>query len=99
VDDDAQLDLFGELYVPVQDPAVEDADLPRLRGHNLIVLHRLRHGSATNVELADLLGPASAWRTRVSDVRRWLESTGDLTVRAERVEGGLWRYSIARKGG
>jgi hypothetical protein len=54
----------------------------------------LRQGPATNVELAALLGPGSAWRTRVSDVRLWLERHTGETVEASQVEGGLWSYRI-----
>ena len=78
---------------PVRDQRVSVADRPRLAGHNLRVLDRLKEGPATNVELAALLGPASAWRTRVSDVRLWLERHEGLTVKAERcVSDGLYLY-------
>jgi hypothetical protein len=80
---------------PVRDQRVGVADRPRLAGHNLRVLDRLRVGAATNAELAALLGPASAWRTRVSDCRLWLERHEGLTVRAERcLSDGLWLYRI-----
>ena len=80
---------------PVRDQRVSVADRPRLRGHNARVLDRLREGPATNAQLAALLGPASAWRTRVSDVRLWLERHEGLTVRAERcVSDGLYLYRL-----
>ena len=79
---------------PVRDQRVSVADQPRLRGHNARVLDRLREGPATNAQLAALLGPASAWRTRVSDVRLWVEKHEGWTVLASQVEGGLWRYSL-----
>jgi hypothetical protein len=63
-------------------------------GHNARVLARLREGQVTNAELAALLGPASAWRTRVSDVRLWLERHEGLTVVALQERGGIWTYSI-----
>jgi uncharacterized protein YbjT (DUF2867 family) len=80
---------------PVRDQRVSVADRPRLAGHNLRVLERLKAGPATNAELAVLLGPASAWRTRVSDVRLWLERHEGMTVRAERcVSDGLYLYRL-----
>jgi len=79
---------------PVRDKRVRVADRKRLVGHNLAILERLRQGPATNAELAALLGPASAWRTRVSDVRLWVERHEGWTVVASQVGGGLWSYSL-----
>jgi len=79
---------------PVRDQRPSVADRERLVSHNLRILDRLRCGPATNVELAELLGPAAAWRTRVSDCRLWLEAHEGLTVRAEQVKGGLWNYRL-----
>ena len=79
---------------PVRDKRVSVADRPRLAGHNLRVLDRLKEGPATNVELALLLGPAAAWRTRVSDVRFWVERYDGLTVVADQQRGGIWLYSL-----
>ena len=80
---------------PVSDKRVSIADRPRLAGHNLTILERLKAGPATNAQLAALLGPASAWRTRVSDCRLWLERHEGLTVRAERcVSDGLYLYRL-----
>ncbi len=79
---------------PVIDQRVPESDKTRLKGHNATVLARPRQGPATNVELAALLGPGSAWRTRVSDVRLWLERHTGETVEATKVEGGLWSYRI-----
>ena len=79
---------------PVRDQRPSVADRERLTSHNLRILDRLRCGAATNAELAVLLGPASAWRTRVSDCRLWLERREGLTIRAERVEGGIWSYRL-----
>ena len=81
---------------PVRDQRVRVADRKRLVGHNLAILERLRQGPATNAQLAALLGPASAWRTRVSDVRRWLERHERLTVVALPERGGIWTYSLER---
>lgn len=85
---------------PVVDQRVPRRQVKRLRGHNARILARLEQGSATNVELAALLGPAAAWRTRVSDVRLWLESHEGVTVKCSPVEGqlGLWRYEITERG-
>ena len=93
-----QMDLFGRAHIPVHDPGADTDDRPRLRGHNRIIFERLQQGEATNRELAVLLGPASAWRTRVSDVRLWLEATGKETVLATKVERGLWMYRIGKLG-
>jgi hypothetical protein len=79
---------------PVQDQRVSPADRPRLKGHNAKVLERLRWGAATNTELALLLGPAAAWRTRVSDVRLWLQRHTGETIVAEERKRGLWMYRI-----
>ena len=79
---------------PVIDQRVPESDKTRLKGHNAAVLLMLRRGPATNAELAQMLGPGSAWRTRVSDVRLWLERHTGETVEATKVEGGLWSYRI-----
>lgn len=81
-------------------PPVQDQRVPRerqraLKGHNLLVLERLRRGPATNVDLALLLPEGSAWRSRASDVRKWLELRGE-TVRCEGT-GGLRTYRIEAK--
>ena len=81
---------------PVRDQRVSVADRPRLRGHNLAILERLKAGPATNAQLAALLGPASAWRTRCSDVRIWAERHLYMTVRAQQIDGGLWLYSLEK---
>jgi hypothetical protein len=86
------------LTPPVIDQRVPESDKTRLKGHNQTVLVRLRQGPATNSELAELLGPGSAWRTRVSDVRLWLERHTGETVEATKVEGGLWSYRIIARG-
>ena len=79
---------------PVRDQRVGVADRKRLVGHNLAILERLKAGPATNAELATLLGPASAWRTRCSDVRIWAERHLYMTVKAQQIDGGLWLYSL-----
>jgi hypothetical protein len=90
--------LFDVVPVPpVWDQRVSVADRPRLKGHNLIVLEALRRGPKTNGQLAQLLGGASAWRTRVSDVRLWLEKHTGETITATRHTGGLWIYRIEKK--
>ena len=80
---------------PVVDQRVSRRDVARLRGHNLRIYNRLKTGPATNVELAALLGPAAAWRTRVSDVRRYMEKHEGLTITARELERGVWEYAIA----
>ena len=79
---------------PVRDKRVRVADRKRLVGHNLAILERLKAGPATNAELATLLGPASAWRTRCSDVRIWAKRHLYMTVKAQQIDGGLWLYSL-----
>ena len=78
---------------PVIDRRVPAEDDGKLAGDNLIVLEALRRCAHTGAELEELLGPGSAWRTRVSNVRRWLERRGE-TVLARRVGPRLWVYSI-----
>lgn len=72
------------------------ADRPRLKGLNLRVLELLREGPKTNVQLAEALGHASSWRTRVSDCRLWLERHTGETIVSEKREGGVWVYRIKR---
>jgi len=76
---------------PVQDQRVGVVDQERLQGHNYAVLNFLRLRPATNRELALLLPPGAAWRSRVSDVRQWLERRGE-TVRSKTSRGGLCTY-------
>jgi len=90
----AQMGIVWGPLPPVIDQRVSKSDSSRLKGHNATILARFRQGPATNVELAALLGPGSAWRTRVSDVRLWLERHTGETVEASKVEGGLWSYRI-----
>jgi hypothetical protein len=80
---------------PVVDQRVPRRDVARLAGHNATVLDRLRAGSASGADLERLLGPGSAWRTRVSDVRRWLRRHGE-TVACRRDEAGVYTYSLER---
>lgn len=84
-----------ELLPPVVDQRVPAEDVRALQGHNALVLERLRRGPATGRELDALLGGGSAWRTRVSDVRRSL--VGE-TVLARRVGPRLWVYEIVAGG-
>ena len=84
----------SEPMPPVRDQRVGVADRPRLRGLNRRVLELLEDGPKTNVELAEALGHASSWRTRVSDVRLWLEKYTGETIVAEKRERGVWVYRI-----
>jgi hypothetical protein len=84
----------SEPIPPVRDQRVSVADRPRLRGLNRRVLELLEDGPKTNVELAEALGHASSWRTRVSDVRLWLERNGAWTIVAEKLERGVWVYTL-----
>jgi hypothetical protein len=77
----------------VIDQRVPAEDVAVLGRHNAIVLARLRQGPATGAQLEQLLGPGSAWRTRVSNVRVWLQHHGE-TVTARRAAPRLWLYRI-----
>jgi hypothetical protein len=89
------LDFAPQPIPPVVDQRVPRRDVARLAGHNATVLDRLRAGSASGADLERLLGPGSAWRTRVSDVRRWLRRQGE-TVACRRDEAGVYVYSLER---
>ena len=79
---------------PVVDQRVPAEDARVLRGANAAILEELRKGPRSGRELEAVLGAGSAWRTRVSDVRRWLEGRRLGTVVARRVAPRLWIYSI-----
>lgn len=81
---------------PVVDQRVAGDERDALKGHNAAVLARLRQGPATGADLERLLGPGSAWRTRVSDVRRWLERRGE-TVRTRRLRPRVYVYFLEAK--
>jgi hypothetical protein len=83
-----------EPVFPVRDKRVGVADRPHLRGLNLRVFELLEKGPKTNIQLAEALGHASSWRTRVSDVRLWLERHTGETIVAEKLERGVWVYRI-----
>jgi hypothetical protein len=87
------LDFAPQPIPPVVDQRVPRRDVARLAGHNATVLDRLRAGSASGADLERLLGPGSAWRTRVSDVRRWLRRRGE-TVACRRDEAGVYTYTL-----
>jgi hypothetical protein len=89
----AALDFAPQPIPPVVDQRVPRRDVARLAGHNATVLDRLRAGSASGADLERLLGPGSAWRTRVSDVRRWLRRQGE-TVACRRDESGVYTYTL-----
>jgi hypothetical protein len=84
---------FSRPLPPVIDQRVPVTERKRLSGMSLQILERLRHSSATNRDFAEMFPPGAAWRTRVSDVRRWLERQGE-TVKSETLRGGLCRYWI-----
>jgi hypothetical protein len=91
----AALDFAPQPIPPVVDQRVPRRDVARLAGHNATVLDRLRAGSASGADLERLLGPGSAWRTRVSDVRQWLRRQGE-TVACRRDEAGVYVYTLER---
>ncbi len=61
---------------PVVDQRVPKRERSRLEGHARLIWNRLEDGPATNRELALLLAPGAAWRTRLSDLRCWLRRHG-----------------------
>lgn len=77
----------------VVDQRVSVADRVRLTGHNARMLELLREGPAPNTWLAQQFPPATAWRSRISDVRLWLQARGE-TVAREDCGGGLNWYWI-----
>lgn len=81
---------------PVVDQRVPREDRARLCRMSRAILERLRRGAATNRELAAMFPDGAAWRTRVSDVRRYLEHQGE-TVAGEPLGEGLHRYWITAK--
>ena len=83
----------AEPLPPVVDQRVSIADRERLTGHNARVLELLREGPAPNTWLAAQFPPATAWRSRVSDCRKWLQARGE-TITREDCGGGLVWYWI-----
>lgn len=84
-----------QILPPVVDPQVPKRDARRLGGMALRILERLRERPVTNPEFASLFPPGAAWRTRVSDVRKFLEAQGE-TVATRELSPGLWEYRIER---
>ena len=78
---------------PVQDQRVPREERLRLGRMSRAILDRLRMGGATNRELAAMFEPAAAWRSRLSDVRKYLQHQGE-TVRRRDYPGGLVHYWI-----
>jgi hypothetical protein len=84
---------FSRQVPPVIDQRVPVEERKRLSGMSLRILDRLREGPATNRDLAQLFPDGAAWRTRVSDLRKWLEKQGE-TITSETRAGGLCLYRI-----
>jgi len=84
-----------DLVIPVVDPQVPKSEAPRLGRMSEQIMARLLESPATNAELAALFPPGAAWRTRLSDCRKWIESNGSMkTISATSLGGGLCRYAI-----
>ena len=82
---------------PVVDQRVPREEHRRLGAMSQKILEVLRtEGRVSNRDFACLFGPGAAWRTRVSDVRLWLEQRGE-TVRCKTLPGGLAWYWIEVK--
>ena len=77
--------------LPVQDQRVPRVERQRLSLQSQHILEALRRGPVMNRELAEMFPPGTAWRSRVSDVRQWLERRGE-TVRSKTSAGGLCMY-------
>ena len=89
------LEPLAAMLPPVQDQRVPRAERRRLGGMSRRIIDLLRaRGPVTNREWADLLPPGAAWRTRVSDARKWLERTSGETIRCRVQPGGLALYWI-----
>lgn len=89
------LDFAPAPLPPVVDQRVPRAERRRLGGMSRRIIDLLRErGVVTNREWADLLPPGAAWRTRVSDARKWLERTSGETIRCRVQPGGLALYWI-----
>lgn len=93
-----QRHLFeAEPLPPVQDQRVPVAERRRLGGMSARIVELLRQrGVVTNREFAEEFPPGAAWRTRVSDARRWLERRGE-TIRSYTQPGGLAMYWLEDK--
>jgi hypothetical protein len=89
----APLDFSPRPLPPVVDQRVPKEERRRLSGMSLAIHDRLRQGAATNVQLAAMFRPGAAWRTRVSDLRLYLEQHGE-TVRTASLGSGLFSYWI-----
>lgn len=68
------------------DRNIDVRDVPRVMGQNALIRERLRQGPATNIELAAITFKMSA---RISDLR-----AKGYQIRAERIEGGTWLYTL-----
>tara|TARA_Y100000310_G_scaffold316852_2_gene369061 strand:+ start:2515 stop:2820 length:306 start_codon:yes stop_codon:yes gene_type:complete len=68
------------------DRNVEEADHPRLRGQNAMILARLQRGPATNAELSTI---SLKYTSRISDLR-----AAGFEVTCERVKGGTTLYRL-----
>ena len=77
---------------PVIDQRVPSSERRRLSGHSALILERLRLGPVSNRELALLLPPGAAWRTRLSDCRQFLQSQGETISRHDCGGGLVWYF-------
>jgi hypothetical protein len=85
--DAKQLSLFDQArQVRPADPSADTQDRPRITGQNAMILQRLQLGAATNAELCGL---SLKYTSRISDLR-----AAGYRIRAERVDGGLFLYTL-----
>jgi len=72
--------------------AAPSEDIPRLKGQNALILERLRAGSVTNRELAEI---SLKYTSRVSDVRKYLTAYyPGQRIECTKMAGGLTVYML-----
>ena len=86
--------LFNKKPDDVEIPPIsaEEEDIPRLTGHNAILLEMLRQGPVTNAQMCDAIG-TMRHGARIYDLREYLEPMGQGILRRS-LGGGLHIYSI-----
>ena len=86
---------LGERY-EIRPHFTEPQDVPRLAGQNGRLLERLRIGPVTNTEIVEKMKIWAA-ATRISNVREWLRKHTGETIICQRLEGGVFRYTIEKE--
>jgi hypothetical protein len=78
---------------PVRDQRVAKERRKVLGAKSQLILERIQKGPVSNAELALMFPPATAWRTRLSDVRFWLSAHG-TRMGSHDAGYGLWWHWI-----